>query len=59
VVASGLFDGLAHVPRRHGVRPVRVTSPGRSGGQEATSIDMLGAGYQAGCGSAAGRESSG
>jgi hypothetical protein len=37
VAAAGLFDGLAHEPRRHGVRPVGVISPGRSGGPVATS----------------------
>jgi len=38
-VASGLFDGLAHEPRRHGVRPARVMFPGRSGGPEVTVTD--------------------
>jgi hypothetical protein len=31
-VASGSFDGLAHEPRRHGVRLACVVFPGRSGG---------------------------
>jgi hypothetical protein len=31
VVASGLVDGLAHEPRRYGVRLVHVMSPGGSG----------------------------
>jgi hypothetical protein len=32
-VACGLFDGLAHEPRRHGVQPVRVVLPGRPAGR--------------------------
>ena len=43
---SGPFDGLAHEPRRHGVQPVCVVSPGRSGGPEASpAVDPAGAGW--------------
>jgi hypothetical protein len=44
-VACGLFDGLAHEPRRHGVQPVGVVLPGRSGGSRATTDPIDG--YQA------------
>jgi hypothetical protein len=36
-VACGLFDGLAHEPRRHGVQPVRVVVTGRPGRPQATT----------------------
>jgi hypothetical protein len=40
--AFGLFDGLAHEPRRHGVQLACVVVPGRSGGQEALTICLTG-----------------
>jgi hypothetical protein len=36
--ASGLFDGLAHEPQRHGLQLASVVFHGRSGGPEASSI---------------------
>jgi hypothetical protein len=38
LMACGLFDGLAHEPWRHGVPPVRVMIPGRSGRSQVTSM---------------------
>ena len=37
-LTSGPRDGLAHEPRRHGLRLACVVLPGRSGGLEASAI---------------------
>jgi hypothetical protein len=42
IAVSGSFDGLAHEPRRHGVLPVCVVVPGRSGGLD--TAPAIGAG---------------